>query len=117
MAIDLGKDCTVTWATGAMAGVRSVVASETTREIEVRPRASRNIFTYTVGYSVEVQIETIDSADASAAITAAESGAKVVVAGTGFSFDAVVTSVTSNQPLNDVVSYTITLQRTGSNYR
>lgn len=117
MGIDLGKDCTVTWAGGQLAGVRSVTANESTREIEVRPFATRNVFSHTVGYSVEVQIETIDSADATAAITVLESGAKFTLTGTGFSFDATVTNVTANQPLDDVVSYTITARRTGSNYR
>lgn len=117
MAIDLGKDCTVTWAGGQLAGVRGVTANESTREIEVRPFASRNVYAHTVGYSVEVQIETIDSADAATAITAIESGAKFTLTGTGFSFDAIVTNVSANQPLDDVVSYTITARQTGSNYR
>jgi hypothetical protein len=113
--ITLGRDCTFT-AGEHSAGVRSVIATETTQEIEVRPYGSREIFSYTTGYSVEVQVETIDGDFVDAAVAACEAGDEIEVSGTGFAFTAVVTNVTNSQPLDDVCSYAITFKRTG-NYR
>jgi hypothetical protein len=113
--ITLGRNCTLT-AGDHSAGVRNVTATETTQEIEVRPYGSREIHSYTTGYSVEVQVETIDGDFVDAAVTACEAGDEVEVSGTGFAFTGVVTNVTNNQPLDDVCSYTITFKKTG-NYR
>jgi len=113
--ITLGRNCTLTAGTHS-AGVRSVTATETTQEIEVRPFGSRDINSYTTGYAVEVQVETIDGDFVDAAVAWCENGDDVQVSGDGFSFTGVVTNVTNSQPLDDVCSYTITFKKTG-NYR
>lgn len=117
MAIVLGRDCTVSLNAVPVDGVRTVTATETTQEIEVRPFGSRSIFTYTTGYGVEVQIETIDGAAADAAVSLLESGSAVAVTGTGFSFYGVVTNVTNSQPLDDVCVYTISVRASSQSYR
>lgn len=117
MAIVLGRNCTVSLNGSAVGGVRTVTATETTQEIEVRPFGSRLVHTYTTGYGVEVQIETIEGAAVDAAVSLLESGAAVAVTGTGFSFYGVVTNVTNSQPLDDVCVYTISLRASSQSYR
>jgi ABC-type amino acid transport substrate-binding protein len=117
VAIVLGRDCTVSLNDSAVGGVRTVTATETTQEIEVRPFGSRSIFTYTTGYGVEVQIETIDADAVDAAVTLLESGDVVAVTGDGFSFYGVVTNVTNSQPLDDVCVYTISVRASDQSYR
>lgn len=112
MAILLGRDCSLTVNGQPVAGVRSVTASESTQEIEVRPFGSRQVFTYTTGYAVEIAIETIESSTAVDAVGFLQAGTELAVVGTGFSFVGVVTSVTDNQPLDDVRSFTITIRKT-----
>jgi len=113
--ITLGRDCTITVGEQS-GGVRSVTATESVQEIEVRPFGSREINSYTTGYTVEVQVETIDADFVDAAVVWCETGEEVEVSGTGFAFTGVVTSVTNSQPLDDVCSYAISFKKTG-NYR
>lgn len=115
-AYTLGRDCTVSVG-DTVAGVRSVTASDSTEEITVKPFGSREIFTYTTGYSVEAQIESIDFDFVTAMVDYCESGETVFVDGTGFQFWGVVTNVTNSQPLDDVCSFTVTLKVTNQDYR
>ena len=112
----LGRNCTVIVGE-ASGGVRNVTASDSTEEITVKPFGSRNIYTYTTGYSVEAQIESIDGDFVDAMVGYCESGEAVSVSGTGFSFYGVVTSVTNSQPLDDVCTYTATVKVTNQSYR
>lgn len=117
MAIVLGRNCTVSLNGVAVPGVRTVTASETTQEIEVRPYGSRAVHTYTTGYDIEVEIETIDGTAADSAVALIESGAAVAVVGTGFSFYGVVINVTNDQPLDGVCVYKISLRASSQSYR
>lgn len=117
MGIVLGRNCTVSLNGSPVDGVRTVTASETTQEIEVRPFGSRAIYTYTTGYGVEVQIETIDADAVDSAVTLLEGGTVVAVTGDGFSFYGVVTNVTNSQPLDDVCVYTISVRASDQSLR
>lgn len=116
MAILLGRDCSIT-AGGNSVSVRDVTLTETADEITVKPFASRDVFTYSTGYSLEVSAEGIDDTFYVSAVGWCESGETVVISGTGFSFDAVCVSVSMRQPLDDVCSYTAVFRRTNSGYR
>lgn len=111
MAITLGRDCTLS-VNGDSASARSVTASETTEEIQLRPFGSREVFAYTTGYALDVTVESIDSDFYDSAVGWCEGGTEVSVSGTGFSFTGVVTSVSESQPLDDVVSFTVVFKRT-----
>lgn len=112
----LGRDCTISVG-GDSEGVRSVTASESTEEITVKPFGGRCIYTYTTGYLVEVQVESIDSGFRDSMIGYCESGAAIQISGTGFTFCGVVASVTNTQPLDDVCTYVVTLKVTSQSYR
>lgn len=116
MAITLGRDCTLA-VNGGSASARSVTASESTEEIQVRPFGSREVCTYTTGYSLEVSVESIDDGFYDSAIGWCEAGTEVTVSGTGYSFTGVVTSVSDSQPLDSVRSFTVVFKRTYAGLR
>lgn len=116
MAIVLGRDCTIS-VNGGSVSARDVTATETTEEIAIKPFGSRDVFTYTTGYSLEVSVESIDDAFYVLAVGWCESGEVVAVSGTGYSFDGVCTNVSMRQPLDDVCSYTAVFRRSSSEYR
>ena len=116
MAISLGRDYTLSIQGSTVAGVRDVTISETATETSFQPYGSRQIFTYTTGYSVDLSFETIDDAWFSTAITLLESGEQTPViisapgGGNAWSFNAVVTSVSDAQPLDGVRAVQTTLK-------
>lgn len=112
MAISLGKDCALSWDGVAVPGVRDVTIDLQTHSIEVTPFGSRTVGTYQTGYSISLTVETIDDTAAAAAVTAAQSGAQITVAATGWSCYAVVTGVSDAQPLNDVRAWSVTMAST-----
>lgn len=111
MAISLGRDCTIS-VNGGAASARDVTATESAEEIEIRPYGSREILKYSIGYTLEVSVEFIDDALYDSAVGWCEAGTEVTVTGTGFSFTAIVASVSDRQPLDDVRSFTAVFHRT-----
>ena len=117
MAISLGKDCSLTWDTVTVPGVRDVTVDTLGESIQIRPFASRATITHQTGYSLRMTIDTIDDAAATTAAAAVIAGTEIAVAATGYSFTAVVTSVTDAQPLDDVRGWQIVLEKTQSGLR
>jgi hypothetical protein len=62
VAISLGREFTLSIAGSEVAGVRDTTVNETANEITFQPYGSRQVFTYTTGYSLDLSFETIDSA-------------------------------------------------------
>lgn len=116
MAISLGREFTLSIAGSTVAGVRDTTVNETANEITFQPYGSRQVFTYTTGYSVDLSFETIDSAWFATGTALLESGEQTTViitdtaSSTVWSFNAVVTSISDGQPLDGVRSVQTTLK-------
>lgn len=117
MAILLGSQFGLSIAGSVVAGVRDVTINETTTELTFQPYGSRQSFTYTTGYAVELSFETIDDAWLATGGTLLESGEQTPVVitapggGTAWSFNAVVTSMSDGQPLDGVRTIQTTLKQ------
>jgi hypothetical protein len=116
VAISLGREFTLSIAGSEVAGVRDTTVNETANEITFQPYGSRQVFTYTTGYSLDLSFETIDSAWFAAGGALLESGEQTPViitdtaSSTVWSFNAVVTSISDGQPLDGVRSVQTTLK-------
>ena len=116
MAISLGREFTLSIAGSEVVGVRDTTVNETANEITFQPYGSRQVFTYTTGYSVDLSFETIDSAWFATGGALLESGEQTPViitdtaSSTVWSFNAVVTSISDGQPLDGVRSVQTTLK-------
>ena len=117
MAITLGRDCTLTVGGSTVVEVRQVTADETVTEQEFTPYGSRESHVYPTAYGLSVSFETIDDSQAGTFASYAENGTEVAVAGTGFSFTGVVTSISENQNLDGVRTISVTIKRTYSGLR
>lgn len=108
MAITLGKDCTVS-AGGNVASARNVTFSETARTIDVHEFGSRVAGVYSTGYDATVSIELNDPSDVASFFTALQTGNEIAVSGGagGWSFPAVVTSISESDPIDGVATFTI----------
>lgn len=117
MAITLGKDCSVSIG-GTIASARSVSFSASARTIDVEPFGSREAAVYSVGWDATVSVEFLDS-DSISVRDSLISGGLVSVSGGagGWSFDAVVTSVTESDPIDGVATYTAECKLTRSGLR
>ena len=107
MAITLGKDCSVSVG-GAVTSARNVSFTSTAKTIDVDPYGSRIFPVYSVGYDTTVSVEFNDSANAYSIWSSLQSGSLINVSGGAgaWSFDAVVTSVSENDPLDGVATFT-----------
>lgn len=107
MAITLGKDCTVAVG-GNIASARSVTWTETARTIDVEEFGSRVNSVYSTGYDATLSIEFNDSSDIGAMFAALELGSQVTVGGGagGWSFPAVLTSISESDPIDGVATFT-----------
>ena len=116
MAISLGREFTLSIAGSAVTGVRDTTVNETANEITFQPYGSRQVFTYTTGYSVDLSFEAIDSAWFATGGALLESGEQTPViitdtaSSTVWSFNAVVTSISDGHPLDGVRSVQPTLK-------
>jgi len=117
MAISLGRNVSVTWDGVAVPGVRDVQVSVAGTTREITPFGSRETFSYHTGYLVSITIDTIDDAAATTAVAAAIAGTEIAVITNGYSFTAVVTSVSDSQPLDDVRVWSIQMTKTQSGLR
>lgn len=117
MAITLGKDCSVSIG-GTIASARNVSFSASARTIEVDAFFSREAAVYSVGWDATVSVEFLDS-DSIDVRSHLISGALVSISGGagGWSFDAVVTSVTESDPIDGVATYTAECKLTRSGLR
>jgi len=116
VAISLGREFTLSIAGSEVTGVRDVTINQTANEITFQEYGSREVNTYTTGYSYELSFESMDSNWFNTAYARLESGFQVQViitdsaSTTVWSFDAVVTSVSDSQPLDGVRSVQTTLK-------
>lgn len=108
----LGRDCTVSVGGSTLTSVRSLTVSSQRAEIECPLYHTGEVMCFPGPLSLLVEVECIGSEDA-AALTAAMNapGTPVTVSGTHVSADFAVFSLSVNEPLDDVVTYTATLKR------
>ena len=104
MAITLGSNCVIT-GVGLNAAVRSVTASVSAKEIECAPFGTRTVYAYAVGHLTTVDVELIDDPSLYANLRA---GTAITITATGVSGRFIVTNITRNEPLDDVVTVNIT---------
>ena len=114
MAITLGKDCTVSVGSN-IGSARNVTWSHTARTIDVEEFGSREVAVYQTGYDATISFEFNDSDDLS--FTQMVQGTTISVSGgaAGWSFDAVVTSISENDSIDGVATFNVEakLTRTG----
>ena len=117
MAIYLGRNASVTWDGVAVPGIRDVQVSVAGTTREITPFGSRATFSYPTAYAVSITIDTIDDAAATTATAAAIAGTEIAVVTDGYSFSAVVTTVSDSQPLDDVRVWSIQMTKTQTGLR
>lgn len=103
MAVTLGKDCFISVG-GASAAVRSVVWTETAKEIEVQPFGQMRTLRYVSGYEGSVEVEFLDDPNLWSSL---EEGSPVSIVGDGGGGVFVITSIQRSEPLDDVVTFRI----------
>lgn len=108
MAITLGKDCTVSCG-GTIVSARNVTFSATARTIEIEEFGSRAAAVYSVGWDGSVAIEFNDSSDLGGVFDALQYGEVLTVSGGagGWSFPAIVTSISETDPIDGVATFTV----------
>jgi len=109
VAITLGKDCTISLDGGVITSARNVTLTESARTIEVNPFGSRYAATYSTGYECTVSVELNDSGDLGTAFQRMHEGSTFMVNGgaAGFSFLAVLTSISESDPVDGVATFTL----------
>ena len=116
MAITLGKTATLTVG-GAIASIRNVQFAYSARTIDVEEFDVREAAAYSIGYEASVSFEALDSSDID--VSTLKNGTLVAVSGgnAGWSFDAIVTSISEANPLDGVTSYQVECRLTRSGLR
>jgi len=109
MAIALGKDCTVSFAGSTIYSARNVTLTESARTIDINPYGSRYAAVYSTGYECSVSVEFNDGDDLGSAFSLMHTGGTFQVAGGqgGFSFIAVMTSITETDPIDGVATFVV----------
>lgn len=110
MAIQLGKDCTISVDGEILVGVRLVNVQRTARTIDVNEFGSRYSTVYPTGFDTTVTIEFNDIAGCSLAkdgIIEGNAFSLVSSGGSGATIPCVITSFSETQPLDGVVTYTV----------
>lgn len=107
MAITLGKDCTVAVG-GTISSARSVTFETSAKTIDLDQFASRIGAVYSTGWDATVSIEFNDSADIGSMFTALKNGTLVQISGgaASWAFDAVLTRISENDPIDGVATFT-----------
>jgi hypothetical protein len=113
VAITLGKDVTVSIG-GNIASARSATLSETARTIPIERYGSRFEEFYSTGRTATVSITLNNGSDTAALFATLQSGVAITVSGGsgGYSFPAVVTSISETCPLDGVCEFSIEAQLT-----
>lgn len=108
MPITLGKDCSISFG-GTVTGVRNVTLTESARTIEVNRFGSRYAGTYNTGYECTVSVELNNSTGLSDVFTKMHTGGTFTVSGGagGFTFLAVMTSITETDPIDGVATFVL----------
>lgn len=104
MAVTLGKDCSIS-GVGSNAVVRSVTISTSAKEIECHPFGTRTVYAHAVGHSTTIDVEMIDDPNLWNALRA---GTAISISAAGGTGSFIVTGITRNEPLDDVVTMNIT---------
>ena len=109
MAITLGKDCYIRMDGGTITSARNVQLTETARTIEIGQYGSREAAVYSTGYECAVSVELNDVSEIMGGFQRIHSGTSFTVSGGagGFSFEAIVMSISESDPIDGVVSCTI----------
>ncbi len=111
MAIVLGRDCSISVGGSTVTGVRSVTFNVTSDEESFVPYGSRFQFAFPTSIEYSVSFETNDDSS-SGFINNLEDGDELSITVAGMTFTGVVVSVSINQPLDGVESYSVALKRT-----
>lgn len=108
MAITLGKDATLSVG-GSVTGVTNVTWSETARTIDIDEYGSRYRSVYQTGYEATLSFEMNDNANIGTFITNLQDGTEITVSGGagGWSFPAVITSITETDSLDGVCTFSV----------
>lgn len=116
MAITLGKDATLTVG-GSIGSIRNVQWSASARTIDVEEYGVRQAHAYSTGWEASVSFEALDSSDID--ISKLTNGTLIQVSGgnAGWSFDAIVTSISESNPLDGVTAYQVECRLTRSGLR
>ena len=118
MAITLGKDATVTVGS-AVVGVRNVTFSSSARTIDIEEYGSRFVSVYQTGRDGSLSMEVNDDSSISAIATALNDGTEVTVSGGGggWSFPAVITSLSETAAVDGVVTFQVEAKMTKGGLR
>jgi hypothetical protein len=118
VAITLGKDATVSVG-GAITGVRNVTFSSSARTIDVDEFGSRDVAVYQTGKDASLSMEVNDDTSISSLFTALNDGSQISVSGSpgGWSFTAVITSISANAAVDGVVTFQVEAKMTRSGLR
>ncbi len=118
MAITLGKDATVNVG-GAVVGVRNVTFSSSARTIDIEEYGSRFVSVYQTGRDGSLSMEVNDDTSIAAISTALDDGLEVTVSGGGggWSFPAVITSLSETAAIDGVVTFQVEAKMTRSGLR
>ena len=117
MPIVLGKDGTVTVGS-SVAGVRNVTFSSAARTIDIEEYGSRDVAVYQTGRDGSLSMEVNDDTSIAAIATALNDGLQVTVSGSGgWSFDAVITSLSQTAAVDGVVTFQVEAKMTKGGLR
>jgi hypothetical protein len=113
VAITLGKDVSVSLG-GNIASAKSATFTETARTVSIERYGSRLDEVYSTGRSATVSVTLNDGSDSAALFSKLQSGAQITVSGGsgGWSFTAVVTSISESCSVDGVCEFTIEAQMT-----
>ena len=116
MAITLGREATLTVATG-VASVRNVQWQGSARTIDVEEFGIRTGYAYSIGWDAAVSFEINDDADVDIALLT--NGTMVAVSGgeAGWSFNAIVTGISETNPLDGVTTWQVECRMTRTGLR
>jgi hypothetical protein len=116
VAITLGKDCSISVG-GAIGSARNVTFTGTARTIDIEEYGSRTNCVYSTGYDLSVSFEFNDSSDLS--FTQLLQGTVITVSGGagGWSFPAVVTSISETDPIDGVATFNVECRLTREGLR
>lgn len=114
--IRLGRACSISVGGSLLTGVRSVTASAARSEIEVPVFGAGETYIVPGHRTITIEVETVTVEDFTKLSNAMNDvSVGVSVSATHVSGTFIVTAITVNEPLDDVVSYTATLKRTVAN--
>jgi hypothetical protein len=116
VAITLGKDCSISVG-GAIGSARNVTFTGNARTIDIEEFGSRFDSVYSTGYSLSVSFEFNDSSDLS--FEQLLQGSEISVSGGagGWSFPAVVTSISETDPIDGVATFNVECRLTREGLR